>query len=500
MEYILTLDVGTTSVKCALFDDELRQVHVGIAEYSLITPKTHIIEVEPDTYLEKIHDCIKAMAQRGAPIYQVRYIVATTQGETLIPVDSAGTPLSNAIVWLDSRAEAEGAQLAQIYSKDAFYHTTGLPGIDGYTPVSKLKKLSHDFSANGQKLGKYLLLEDYLIWKLTGHMVTEKSLLSSTGYFNIRRDCLWKEILTDASVKVEQIPDVLECGETVGKILPEMANYLGVDSEAVIVTGAMDQVCGAVGCGNISDGMLHETTGTAMVLGASTTTPNFDTHLDITIYRHALSGLYLLMPVCRTAAIVQKWFVEQFCKEEAEIAAQRDISVYDLLSEFAQQVKTEETPLLLPYFNGSLTPCSIESARGAFWNIGLDTTKYHFARAIPEGIAFMLRENTEMLCRMGMSFRSLFSLGGPSKNPFWCQMKADIIGKDIIAAPGMESTSFGAACLAAVVSGYATDLEQASKMYRDYITFRPNTAMAEKYNTKYEQYKKLVKCAAEFYI
>ena len=160
MEYILTLDVGTTSVKCALFDDELRQVHVGIAEYSLITPKTHIIEVEPNTYLEKIHDCIKAMAQKGAPIYQVRYIVATTQGETLIPVDSAGTPLSNAIVWLDSRAEAEGAQLAQIYSKDTFYHTTGLPGIDGYTPVSKLKKVSHEFSVNGQKIGKYLLLED----------------------------------------------------------------------------------------------------------------------------------------------------------------------------------------------------------------------------------------------------------------------------------------------------------------------------------------------------
>ena len=499
MGYILTLDVGTTSVKCAVFDENLRQIRVETAEYRLLTPEAHVIEVEPDTYLKKIHDCLQAMGQAGVPIHLVRYIIATTQGETLIPVDAAGDPMSNAIVWLDNRAEAEGAELDAVYPQDLFYRTTGLPGVDGYAPIAKLKHLVQKFEQCGRQTTKFLLLEDYLIWRLTGCMVTEKSLLSSTGYFDIHEDGLWEDILRTAGVKKTQIPEMMECGQIVGKIVPDMARYLGVDPEAVILAGAMDQICGAIGCGNICDGILHETTGTAMVLGASTTKPDFDNPYHITIYRHALPGLYLLMPICRTAAIIQKWFCEQFCREEAAAAAQRGISVYDHLSELAQQVKTEDTPLLVPYFNGSMAPKIMDDARGAFWGIGLDTTKNHFIRAIPEGIAFMLKEIIEMLSQMGMDIRSLYSLGGPSKNPFWCQLKADITGKNVVAAPELESTSFGAACLAAVAAGYAPDLAQAAKNYDSHVRFMPDTAVTEIYTAKYDQYQKLMNCAAQFY-
>lgn len=500
MEYILTLDVGTTSVKCGMFDSNLKQLKAVSAEYTLITPDAAIVEVEPEVYLKKIRECIISMRESGLATEDIRYIVATTQGETMIPVDSEGKPLSNAVVWLDSRAEAEAASLTEKFPGDVIYRTTGLPGLDGYAPIAKMQHLLKRLTEKGEKVSKFLLLEDYLIWKLTGQMVTEKTLLSSTGFFDIVHDSLWDDMLLAAGVPSDLIPESLESGERIGKLLPDMADYLFVSREAVMITGAMDQICGAVGCGNIAEGHLHETTGTAMVLGASTRTPDFENPYQVTIYRHAVPGLYLMLPICRTAAIIQKWFREQFCEEEAKEAEKRGISVYDYLAELAEQAGAKaDGPLLFPYFNGCMAPAAIDNAKGSFFGIGLHTTKNDVIRAIPEGIGFMLRENLEMLEKMGIGGNSFYFLGGPSKNAFWCQLKADITGREVIAAPELESTSFGAACLGAAAAGFFPTIEEAAGSFRNYKTFRPRKEMQELYQKKYLSYQKLVECTALFY-
>ncbi len=500
MEYILTIDVGTTSVKCCIFDSKLHQVETVSAEYSLITPSREIVEADPELYLEKIYECIKALRFAGADTGKIRYLTATTQGETLIPLDDKNVPASNAVVWLDSRAQEEAEDLGTHFDSDLYYRTTGLPGLDGYAPIAKIKKLMKQFAREGRKVSKFLLLEDFLIWKLTGRMVTEKTLLSSTGYFDIRQDRIWEEILYASDIRLDSVPEVLESGQIVGKVLPEMADYLNISRDTVVVTGAMDQICGAVGCGNLSAGRLHETTGTAMVIGASTDAPDFENRYRITIYRHAVRGLYLLLPICRTAAIIQKWFKEQFCEEEAKRARETGQSVYDYLAQIAQNTEfRSEGPLLLPYFNGSLAPVSIDTARGCFWGIGLDTTKADFIRAVPEGIAFMLRENLDMLEKMGIKENSFYFGGGPSKNPFWCQLKADITGKEVLAADGLESTSFGAACLAATAAGYFDSLESAAAAEQSYKRFLPQKEVHEVYRKKYELYRRLVCCAESFY-
>lgn len=500
MEYILTIDVGTTSVKCGIFDSSLRQLKAVSAEYTLITPDGSVVEVDPEIYLQKIRECILSMRESGLETENIRYLTATTQGETMIPVDKTGEPLSNAVVWLDSRAEAEAAWLSGQFPTDLVYRTTGLPGLDGYTPIAKMRHLLKHFAGKGEEVFKFLLLEDYLIWKLTGRMVTEKTLLSSTGFFDIGKDELWNEMLEAAEVPSRLIPESLESGERAGKLLADMADYLFVSREAVMITGAMDQVCGAIGCGNIIEGRLHETTGTAMVLGASTRTPDFGNPYQVTIYRHGIAGLYLMIPICRTAAVIQKWFREQFCKEETEEAEKRGISVYDYLAELAAQAGAKEDgPILFPYFNGCMAPAAIDNARGSFFGIGLNTTKKDLIRTIPEGISFMLRENLEMLEKMGIGGHSFYSLGGPSKNEFWCQLKADITGREVIAAPELESTSFGAACLGAVAAGFFGTIEDAAASFRNYKTFRPRPEAQNLYQKKYVSYQKLVECTALFY-
>ena len=145
------------------------------------------------------------------------------------------------------------------------------------------------------------MVEDYILYKLTGRFVTEKSLLSTTGYFDIINDELWLEMFASLDLDIRMIPEVLDCGVVVGKILPQVAKELKLRDDVRIVTGAMDQVTGAIGAGNTRPGLVSETTGTALTVALTCVDPDMSHPLRLTIYRHAMKGKYLYIPVCMTA-------------------------------------------------------------------------------------------------------------------------------------------------------------------------------------------------------
>ena len=197
MELILTLDVGTTSVKACLFDRQLRQTALTSREYALQT-RGVCAEVEAQVYLDAAAQCILSLPAEARA--RVCAVALTTQGETLLCVDRQGKALRPAIVWLDSRAEAQAARLAAVLDRQRFYERTGLPELSGALPLAKLLWLREQEPESWARTDKFLLLEDYLMLWLTGRAVTEKSLLTSTGYFDLQSDDYWDEALTLAGL------------------------------------------------------------------------------------------------------------------------------------------------------------------------------------------------------------------------------------------------------------------------------------------------------------
>lgn len=246
MELILTLDVGTTSVKACLFDRRLRQTALTSREYAL---RTHGVcaEAEPQIYLDAAAQCILSLPAEARA--RVCAVALTTQGETLICVDRQGRALRPAIVWLDSRAEAQAARLAAVLDRQRFYERTGLPELSGALPLAKLLWLREREPEIWARTDKFLLLEDYLMLWLTGRAVTEKSLLTSTGYFDLQSDDYWDEALALAELDRTRLPQALACGSVVGPVLPELAETLGLPASACVVTGAMDQTAAALAAG-----------------------------------------------------------------------------------------------------------------------------------------------------------------------------------------------------------------------------------------------------------
>ena len=148
--------------------------------------------------------------------------------------------------------------------------------------------------------------------------------------------------------------------------------------------------------------------------------------------------------------------------------------------------------MLYPQFAGKVSPNNNPNAKGVFFNVGLDSKKQHFIRAIFEGIAYMLNENVKAIENCGVEIKEVRSLGGGAKSDVWNQIKADIINKPIVTLECDEATSLGVAIVAAVSLGWVEDIQTAcSKAVRVKKTFYPNKKNVEQYIKGYKSYKKL---------
>ena len=493
MSFLLTLDVGTTSVKTCVFNREFTLLGFSSEEYQLQTIGNNIVELHSDIYWEAVKSGIgRAVRLAGIKSSEISVITITTQGETLIPVDAYGKALRNAIVWLDARAEEEAAYIGRRFEAHEVYSVTGLPEINAACPVSKLLWIKNREPEVYHRTHKFLLLEDFLISKLTGKYVTEKSLMSSTGYFDINRGELWQDMLDHIGIDSGKFPAILDCGKNAGGILLDIADDIGLSPSAIVATGAMDQAASAIGSGNIVSGIVTETTGTAMVIAATTDLPDYSNPAKVTIYRHAVPGKFIILPYCQTAGIVLKWFKDEFCRYESEVCCETGKSIYAYMDELAEGIPPLSNGLiLLPYFAGMMTPEINPGAKGVFFGMGLDTKKPHFIRAILESIAYMLRDQIELLEGMGVTVGEIRSLGGGSKSPLWSGIKADVNNKVIVTMDQEESTSLGAAILGSMTAGMYGSIEEACRAIKPKERYIPEAARTALYSEGYQTYNKV---------
>ena len=367
---IAVLDVGTTAVKACLFSPSLELLACSVQEYALRTQGERV-EADAAQY--------KAAARAGladalsqAPGCIPAAVSITTQGETLTLADRSGEPLRPFLVWLDSRAENEAQALRSVLDNETFYKTTGLPEVTGALPLAKLlwlRKHEPDTFARAHKL---LLLEDYLLHWLTGRFVSEKSLQTSTGWFDLHSDGLWHSGLAAAGASAELLPELLECGAPAGSLLPGPAAELGLPPNIPVVAGAMDQTAAALAAGCTRPGTVTETTGTALVMAACTDAPMFRSGHHVTVYRHALPGKYLYLPIGNTAGMALRWFRDEFCRDLPAGAAG-----YAALDALVQSVPCGCDGLaFLPFLSGSVDPDACPEAarrilrRAAFHHAG----------------------------------------------------------------------------------------------------------------------------------
>lgn len=478
---IAALDVGTTSVKACLFTPEMELISCRVQEYAL-DARGGRVEARPETYLAAARDAMRA-ALAAAPGHRPEALGLTTQGETMVPADARGEALRPFVVWLDGRAGAQAAALEARLGSQRFYETTGLPRLSGATPLAKAMWLRENGGLRGAE--RLLLLEDYLLGWLTGRAVTEPAVQTSTGWYDIRHDRYWPEALEAAGISVRLLPACVPCGEKAGPLQREAAALLGLPEGIPVAAGAMDQTAAALAAGATEPGTVTETTGTALVMAACTETPAFPPEGRVTVYRHALPGRYLYLPIGNTAGMALRWFRDVCCPDlvtggEGYAALDREAAAVPLGCEGVT---------FLPFLAGAPDQDECPGARGAFYGARLSTTRAHLARSVMESAAFMIRDFLADLERLGCPAREVRSLGGGARSAVWLQMKADICGRAFRVPACTEAAAQGAALLAGWGSGMIARGEVPTP--REAAAYAPTPALAARAEAAYRRYRRL---------
>lgn len=425
MKYVAGADIGTTSLKIAVFDEKGTLVSSASRDYTLITEGERV-EFPAEEYWNMFRDAFTEVS-RGI---EISAISVDTQCETLILTDEDGAPLTNAIVWLDNRAEAEAREIEEKFGKKLVYEVTGQPEICATWPAAKLLWVKKNLPEVFSNTKRIFLLEDYILFKLTGRFVTEKTLQSSSLYFDIRCGDWWDEMLSFIGISRKQLPEIFGSAELVGE-------YNGIK----VATSAIDQIAGAIGAGVTSKSVISEMTGTTMAMFVPCDEiPEYNPESIIPCHVN-YDGKYALLSWTPAAGLALKWFKNGFC-------ADLSFKEMDVLAEAAGI--GAEGLTFLPYLCGSTMPKYSPTAKGAFLGLTLSHTRAHMIRAILEAVACMLKSNLEY---MNIEAPEIRSTGGGASSPLWCQIKADMTGRKITTLKNAESACLGSAILAGVAAG-----------------------------------------------
>lgn len=494
MKYLLGIDAGTTSFKAALFDLEGNEQAGAVHEYELQYHDSDKVELPAESYWHACKSVIRSVLARwNGKANEIKALAVASQGETLIAVDRKDEPLRPAIVWLDNRAGEEAQRIKADFRAEHAFKTTGQPDIVPTWPAAKILWLKRHEPGLFRRVYRFLLLEDYLIYKITGQFVAESSLLSSTLYFDIRKGEWWGEMLDYIGISPEQLPEIRGSGEIVGNLTDVAARETGLAKETLVVTGALDQAASTIGAGNTACDRITESTGSTLAICANIAQPVFDPQQRIPCHVHALPRTYFLLPWCQTAGMVYKWFRNEFYQKCSNASVDDPQMLFGLMDQEAAQIPPGSDGLvMLPHLAGAFTPESNPLARGVLFGLTLQTSRAHIARAILESVGFMLKRNIGLLEELGLNVREIRSIGGGSKSRLWNQIKADITGKPIVTVKANETASLGAAMLAgAAVGVYGSLAEAAERMIQIKDRIEPIPKHAEKYAAAFEKYVRL---------
>jgi sugar (pentulose or hexulose) kinase len=491
---LLSIDLGTSNIKGAVYDISGREVAFCTKEYNLYTPSNSIVENKVSQYWNYVKKIIKELVKiLGPKAKNILTISTSSQGETIVPIDKNGNALRNAIVWLDTRSTEEAELIRNNFDIKKLYSMTGYPDVDTSWPATRImwiKKNEPEIFANTYK---FLLLEDYIIFKLTGKFVGEASVYGSSYYYDIINFKYIDPVLDFIGVSKEKLPEIYKPGSVVGKMLKEVAAQTGLSPDIKVVIGAIDQICGAVGAGNIREGIVTETTGSCFAMVITIRDPIFNNTYKLPCTPHAVSGFYALMPYSTTGGMVLKWFKDKFCTEEMISSKKSGKNVFKILDNLAANIPAgSEGLIMLPFISGAFFPEYNPYARGVFFNFGINHTKGHFIRAVLESLGYMMRSDLDIVNNLGLDISKIISVGGGASSNLWSQIKADICNIKIEIPEYTETALLGSAMMAATAIGLFNNLGEASKnLMKTKRSFVPEIGTIKLYSESFEKYRKL---------
>lgn len=475
-KYIMSLDQGTTSSRCILFDRKGNIASIAQKEFAQIYPEPGWVEHDPmEIWSSQIGVVAEAMAKISITSLDIAGIGITNQRETTVVWNrETGAPVYNAIVWQCRRT----AGICEALKAEGFENTirdkTGLI-LDAYFSGTKIKWILDNVEGAREEAEKGNLLfgtiDTWLIWNLTKGKVhvTDYSNASRTMLFNIHELRWDEELLRILGIPQSMLPDVKPSSCIYGFTDP------GLTAGSIPIAGAAgDQQAALFGQACFDPGTAKNTYGTGcfMLMNTGKKAVSSSKGLLTTIawgvdgkVDYALEGSVFIAG----AAI-------QWLRDELKLIDSAADS-----EGYAQSVQDTNGVYVVPAFVGLGAPYWDPYARGIIVGLTRGVRKEHIIRATLEAIAYQTNDVLRIMqLESAITLKALKVDGGACANNFLMQFQSDILDVPVQRPVVIETTALGAAYLAGLATGYWGSREEIASNWAVSRTFTPDMGQAER--------------------
>ncbi|MBN8653365.1 MAG: gluconokinase [Cytophagales bacterium] len=470
--FVIAVDIGTTSTKVLAVTatgDVLSQHQVY---YPTFYPQPGFAEQDANEILAAVISGLKAIESQ-IDLSKAVALAFSSAMHSVVAVNEKCETLTPLIIWADTRSSAQAKELRQTVVGVELHQQDGTP-IHPMSPLCKLMWLQFNEPELSSQAYKFISIKEFIWYHLTGEFSVDYSIASATGLFDIHNHVWNKTALELAGITPQQLSiPVPVTHQAKLNVVKDLAGYQHIP----LVIGASDGCLAQLGSDAMQPGVLTVTLGTSGAVRRSATRNLSD--LQSRLFNYILTDTETVAGgATNNGTAVMDWFVKEFSGAEKLPA---------IVAQVCEKIPAGSEGLLaLPFLQGERAPVYNAEARGVFFNISMQHTRQHFARALLEAICYELKwitESVEMVC--GPSDKVVVS-GGITHFPEWVQMLADVLNREVIVASNHDASAMGAARLA-----FQTVQISFVSATQSHTIFTPHANNAQLYAAGYTRFKAL---------
>jgi xylulokinase len=492
--FVIGCDVGSQGTNAALYGADGSLVASAYQGYDPSYPHPGWAEQDPEAWIDALASTIQRVIDGlpGGPD-AVTAISFGSQLDGMVVCDRRGRALRPAMIWMDRRAEAQAAWMAERIRPEEFYGLVGANLDSSHAVFKALWVRDHEPEVFAQA-ACLMPPGSYVLRHVAGIVAVDPSNASSLALLDPRTKGWSSRVLEAAGLDESMLPELTPSTTVAGNVTDAFAERSGLHPRTRIVVGCGDEMAATLGAGVFAPGEVCDVVGTAEPVCAASAEPRDDPTMLVECHPHADPDAWLLENPGFVSGGSLRWWRDQFAPLERRAELDGEGDAYDLLSAEAGRIEPGAGGVVfLPCLQGAMAPEWNGAARAVFSGLTLAHTRAHMTRAVLEGSAFALRDILEAMRGAGLEVRRITMVGGGAKGALWRQIKADVTGLAVRVPETVETTATGAAILAAVGSGLHSTIADAVEAF---VRFRPeehvpDSEAAAAYEDAYRRYREV---------
>ncbi len=485
---VLALDIGTTSAKAVVFEQNGQLVAEAERMITSNYPQLEWVEQDPVEIEWASRKAIQDVMQKeNVAADKIITVGISAAMHSLICVDEQFEPLSQAMIWADGRSSKQARELRDTVG-DEVYANTGLPNHP-MSPFSKLLWMKETNFEPYKKAAYFMSAKEYVIQKWFGVRKIDYAMASATGMFNMKKFDWDEQALELSGVRYEQLSEIVPPTEHLTGLKEDVAEMMGLPTQLSFVIGSADGQLANLGSGAILPGEVAISAGTSGAIRQMM--HGFKVSEEQEVFCYAFTDeLSIIGGPTNNGGIALQWLKE---------IIEYDGSFEELTAEAEKVELGAEGLIFLPYVNGERAPIWLQEAKGNFFGLSITHKKEHLVRAVLEGITYNLFHIGLALERQAGETKKIYVNGGLARSPLWVQMLADVFGKDVYLSESHHSAAWGAAWTALYAIGEVASLENIKQNIPIEAVIQPDMERHRQYKENFEKYQSLAKDLIKYF-